>query len=203
MGKKRIKTGIFGGSFNPIHIGHLALANYLCEFCGLEEIWFMISPQNPLKKQKELLEDEKRLELVQTAVAGYDKFHASDFEFRLPRPSFTVNTLEVLRNTYPEREFVLIIGADNWNVFYRWKDPIYILSHFKVLVYPRPGFEVRKDSLPDGVELVQTPHMEISSSFIRKSIRQGKDVRYFLHASTYEQIKEWYGKQKRDTAKKQ
>ncbi len=193
MGKKKIKTGIFGGSFNPVHIGHLALANYLCEFCGMDEIWFMVSPQNPLKKQKELLEDEKRLELVQAAIAGYDKFHVSDFEFRLPRPSYTANTLEVLRNTYTDKEFVLIIGADNWNVFYRWKDPISILSHFKVFVYPRPGFEVRKDSLPEGVELIQTPLMEISSSFIRKSLRQGKDVRYFLHPSTYERIKEWYG----------
>ena len=110
----KLKTGIFSGSFNPIHIGHLALANYLCEYEGLDEIWFMTSPQNPLKAGTELWPDELRLRLVELATEGYPHFHASDFEFHLPRPSYSVHTLEKLHEAYPEREFYLIIGSDNW-----------------------------------------------------------------------------------------
>ena len=114
-----IKTGIFSGSFNPVHIGHLALANYLCEFEGLDEVWFMVTPHNPLKNQSDLWPDQFRLKLVESAIAGYDKFKASDFEFTLPRPSYTVNTLEILSLQYPNRHFHLIIGSDNWQLFYR------------------------------------------------------------------------------------
>ena len=116
----KLKTGIFSGSFNPIHIGHLALANYLCEYEGLDEIWFMTSPQNPLKAGTELWPDELRLRLVELATEGYPHFHASDFEFHLPRPSYSVHTLEKLHEAYPEREFYLIIGSDNWTRFDRW-----------------------------------------------------------------------------------
>lgn len=118
METKPIKTGIFGGSFNPIHIGHLALANFLCEYDGLDELWFMVSPQNPFKQNQVLTDDSLRLQMVQAAIAGYARFKACDFEFHLPRPSYTVNTLQKLRETYPDREFVLIIGADNWYWFF-------------------------------------------------------------------------------------
>ena len=117
----KLKTGIFSGSFNPIHIGHLALANYLCEFCGLDEVWFVVSPHNPLKEQADLWPDELRLRLVQLAIGDYPHFRASDFEFHLPRPSYTVHTLDCLKSSYPKREFHLIIGSDNWLTFDRWR----------------------------------------------------------------------------------
>ena len=185
METKRIKTGIFGGSFNPIHIGHLALANYLCEFGELDEIWFMVSPHNPLKQQQDLWNDELRLKLVEMSIEGYPKFRASDFEFHLPRPSYMVNTLAALKEAYPEREFTLIIGSDNWTSFPKWKDPEIIMQNFPILIYPRIGHEVDESLLPPTIRLVQTPLIEVSSTFIRESMQQGKDVRFFLNPQVY------------------
>lgn len=183
MGKQ--KTGIFSGSFNPIHIGHLALANYLCEFEGLDELWFLVSPHNPLKEQADLWPDELRLKLVQLSIEGYPKFRASDFEFHLPRPSYTINTLDELKATYPDREFILIIGSDNWTLFDQWREPERIVSENKLLIYPRPSFDIEKDELPETVRLIHSPMFEISSTFIRQALNAGKDVRYFLHPTTY------------------
>lgn len=176
----KIKTGIFGGSFNPIHIGHLAIANYLCEFQGLDELWFMVSPQNPLKSGNDLLGDRERLEFVQTAIKDYPKFCACDFEFHLPKPSYTIHTLDKLKSTYPERKFYLIIGADNWVQFDKWKEAPRILRENDLLIYPRKDFHIDKYTLPDNVHLIEAPLMEISSTFIRDSIRKGKDIRFFL-----------------------
>lgn len=175
-----IRTGIFGGSFNPIHIGHLALANYLCEYEELDELWFMITPHNPLKKQDELMPDGFRLELAKLAIKGYVKFKVSDFEFGLPQPSYTIHTLDALKEAYPEREFHLIIGADNWQLFHRWKESKRMLRENKILVYPRSGSMIIRDSLPANVKLVDAPLIEVSSTFIRNAIVEGKDVRYFL-----------------------
>ena len=188
-----IRTGIFGGSYNPIHIGHLALANYLCEYGELDELWFMVSPQNPFKAHSsDLWDDNLRLELVRLAVEDYPKLYASDFEFHMPRPSYTVNTLEKLRETYPDREFILIIGADNWLSFPRWKNADIIMKHHKLMVYPRRGYEIDENTLPTDVKLVNTPILEVSSTFIRESLKQGKDVRYFLHPKVWERIKQCY-----------
>lgn len=186
--KEKIKTGIFGGSFNPIHIGHLALANYLCEYGGLDEVWFLVSPHNPLKQQADLWDDQLRLELVRLAVAGYPRFRVSDVEFRLPRPSYMIHTLDCLQQTHPDREFVLVVGADNWSLFPRWYKSDEILSRFRLLVYPRPGYLVDAASLPAGVTLVQTPLLEISSTFIRQALSEGRDVRYFLHPAVYARL---------------
>ena len=187
------KVGIFGGSYNPIHIGHLALANYLCEYGDLDELWFMVSPQNPFKaKSTDLWNDELRLELARLAVEDYPKFHASDFEFHLPRPSYMVNTLQKLRETYPDREFTLIIGADNWVSFPRWKDADVIMAHHRLIVYPRPGFDINESTLPPNVQLVNTPLLEVSSTFIRESLKQGKDVRYFLHPKVWGRIQMYH-----------
>ena len=187
---KKIRTGIFGGSFNPIHIGHLALANYLCEFGEVDEVWFLVSPQNPFKQQQHLLDDTSRLRLVEASVAGYPHFHASDFEFNLPKPSYTVHTLEKLSEAYPERDFYLIIGGDNWTAFDRWKAPEEILSKHHILVYPRRGYEFDKNTLPARVKAVDTPLLEVSSTFIRHCIAEGKDIRYFLHPKAYQIIQE-------------
>ena len=187
---KKIRTGIFGGSFNPIHIGHLALANYLCEYGEVDEVWFLVSPQNPFKQQQHLLDDESRLRLVEASIAGYPHFRASNFEFTLPKPSYTVHTLERLSETYPERDFYLIIGGDNWAAFDRWKDPEKILANHHLLVYPRRGYEINKETLPDKVKAVDTPLLEVSSTFIRQCLSEGKDIRYFLHPAAYQLIKE-------------
>jgi nicotinate-nucleotide adenylyltransferase len=186
----RISTGIFGGSFNPIHIGHLALANYLCEYSSLQEIWFMVSPHNPLKTQSDLWDDSLRLDLVRRAVADYPRFQASGFEFHLPRPSYMIHTLDALQAAYPQRAFTLIIGADNWQVFPQWHQHEEILARHRVLIYPRRGFEVDASALPANVELVDTPIIEVSSTFIRDALKAGKDVRYFLHPAVYEVLKD-------------
>ena len=183
------KIGIFSGSFNPIHIGHLALANYLCEYAGLDEIWFIVSPQNPLKTQDELWSDELRLQLVGLSISDYPRFQVSDFECHLPRPSYSVHTLEKLREAYPEREFHFIIGSDNWARFDRWYQSERIIKENQIIIYPRPGFPVNEEELPETVRLVHSPVFEISSTFIREALDAGKDVRYFLHPKVWEAIK--------------
>lgn len=190
MEKIRIKTGIFGGTFDPIHIGHLALANYICEFCGLDEIWFMVSPQNPFKKHHLLSDDQLRLEMVRAAISDYPHFRASDFEFALPRPSYTAETLRRLTIAYPERDFTLIIGADNWISFRQWKEPEEIIRNHPILIYPRPGYAIDVPIFEGSVKLISSPILEISSSFIRQALAVGKDIRYFLHPEVYRLIRE-------------
>lgn len=184
-----MNIGIFSGSFNPVHIGHLALANYLCEYEGLDEVWFMVTPHNPLKKEELLMEDELRLKLVELSINGYSKFRVSDFEFHLPRPSYTVHTLDELRRTYPEYTFFLIIGSDNWALFPRWYESKRILEENRVLIYPRPNYPVDVAGLPPNVRLVSSPTFEISSTFIRQALAEGRDIRYFLDPSVYELLK--------------
>ena len=176
-----MKTGIFSGSFNPIHIGHLALANWLCEYTDMEEVWFVLTPHNPLKERASLMDDNLRLQMVQEAIGDYPRFKAIDIEFRLPLPSYTVQTLAALREQYPEREFQLIMGADNWERIERWKSHETILQSTPIRVYPRRGSHV-DISHPKGrdVQLVDAPLMEISSTFIRESLGKGKDIRFFL-----------------------
>lgn len=194
MEETPIRTGVFGGTFNPIHIGHLALANYLCEYGGLDEVWMVVSPQNPFKRDARLLDDHLRLAMVQAAVEGYPKLRASDVEFHLPRPSYMIHTLKKLSATYPERAFSLIIGADNWLAFDRWKSADEILHNYPIIVYPRPGYTLHEAALPDNVKVVDTPLLEISSTFLRNALHEGKDVRYFLHPDVYRMIQEngWY-----------
>lgn len=188
MENKRIKTGIFGGSFNPIHIGHLALANYICEYNELDEIWFLVSPHNPIKKQNDLWDDNLRLELVKQAIKGYPKFKASDIEFHLPRPSYMIHTLSELKKIYPERDFVLIIGADNWSHINRWKGYETLLSEYPFFIYPRKGYDINIPSLPSNIEAIQAPILEISSTFIRQALKDGKDIRFFLPEAIRDKI---------------
>lgn len=176
----KLKTGIYSGSFNPIHIGHLALANWLCEFGGMDEIWFLVTPHNPLKKRDELIDDNLRYQMVKAAVGDYSKFKASDFEFNLPKPTYTITTLRSLQQTYPDRDFHLIIGADNWTSIEQWKDHQALLSEFPILIYPRKGFEIRIPEHYSHIRKVEAPLIEISSTFIRQALNAGRDIRFFI-----------------------
>ncbi|MDR0836528.1 MAG: nicotinate-nucleotide adenylyltransferase [Tannerella sp.] len=173
-------TGIFSGSFNPIHIGHLALANWICEYGGIEELWFLVSPHNPLKNESDLLDENIRLEMVKAAIGDYPKFKASDFEFSLPKPSYSITTLRALKKTYPERDFALIIGADSWKIFPQWKDSEDIINEFSVIIYPRSGYKIHIPETFKNARKVEAPLFEVSSTFIRQSLKEGKDMRFFL-----------------------
>ena len=170
------KTGIFGGSFNPIHVGHIALARQLLKCAGLHEVWFVVSPQNPWKSEQELLDDERRLDMVRIALREEENLLASDYEFHLQRPSYTLNTLRHLSEDYPDREFVLLIGGDNWAQFDKWYGYQEILSNYSIVVYPRRGEHVEEKELPENVSVVDTPLLDISSTEIRNRILQGQSI---------------------------
>ena len=173
---RKIKTGIYGGSFNPIHNGHIALARHLLQEAELDEIWFVVSPQNPFKVQQQLLADDKRLLLVRKALAPYPQLVASDFEFSLPRPSYMWNTLQGMSAQWPDRELHLIIGADNWLCFDRWYHADDIRSTYPIIIYPRQGYDIVPSALPQGVRLVNTPLYNVSSTEIRADVAAGRDI---------------------------
>ncbi|MDR1676096.1 MAG: nicotinate-nucleotide adenylyltransferase [Tannerella sp.] len=174
------KVGIFSGSFNPVHIGHLVLANWFCEYGDMDEVWFLVTPQNPLKETKDLMDFRLRFEWVKKAIAGYPKFKVSDFESAFPSPSYTVRTLRALRDTFPDCHFHLIVGADNWENMAQWKDAEELLMEFPLRIYPRRGHDLAVPSRLTQVCRVDAPLLEISSSFIREALGQGKDIRFFL-----------------------
>lgn len=183
-------TGLFFGSFNPIHRGHTALARYLLEHAGLEEVWFVVSPLNPLKQEADLLPDGERLQLVNLALADEAGMRACDVEFALPKPNYTILTLVHLQRRHPDKTFALIIGADNLALFHRWKSYEQILAHFPLVVYPRQGFDL--DLLqclyPQARVELGAPLYPISSTQIRELIIQKKDASQWLHPSVYQYI---------------
>ena len=183
-------TGLFFGSFNPIHIGHLAIANYMLEFSEMSEIWLIVSPHNPLKNKQSLAPDYHRLEMVKSALGDHTKMKASDVEFKLPKPSYTIDTLTYLTEKYPSRKYALIMGADNLKSFEKWKNYKIILDNYQIFVYPRPGFEIEKLKFEGDIKITEAQIMEISSSFIREAIKKGKDVRFYLHDKVFEYIGE-------------
>ncbi len=183
-----MKTGLFFGSFNPVHIGHLAIADYCMEFTGLDELWFVISPHNPLKPKKSLLPDQDRYDLMELAIGDDHRFRISDIEFRMPRPSYTIDTLTCLSVKHPGRQFYLIMGSDVLSSFDKWKNYREIIRHYRRLIIPRPGTGDLPGLGKENAELVSAPLMEISSSFIRKAIRDKKDIRHFLPPGVYDHI---------------
>lgn len=183
------KVGLLFGSFNPIHTGHLILANFLATHTDLAEVWLIVSPQSPFKAEAELLDEQARLTLVASAIAGNERLRALDIEFRLPRPSYTIDTLDELRQLYPGQEFVLLMGGDNLAGLPRWKASDRLLAEVKIYVYPRPGY-VLPEPLPAAVRIVEAPLLDISATFIRRCLREGLSVRYLLPTVVEQQIRE-------------
>jgi len=187
-----MKIGLFFGSFNPIHIGHLAIANFMAEYSDLEEIWFVVSPHNPLKNKSSLLADYHRLELVKLSIEAYPQFKASNIEFNMPQPSYTIDTLSYLREKHSNHQFALIVGSDNLKNFTRWKNYELLLQHHELYVYPRPRFKDEDVTLPGTIHIVPAPLMEVSSSFIRQAIKEKKEIPFFLPSPAYQYIKEMH-----------
>ena len=182
-------VGILGGSFNPVHTGHMMLASFLTQWGYVDKVWLTLSPRNPLKDQAELIPDMKRLSMLSIAAKGAKDIEICDIELSMPKPSYTINTLELLRERYPECKFKLIIGSDNWQVFDQWRDADRILEEFGVMVYRRPGYPVENIHV-DGLEVVNAPMVNISSTFIRNAIARGRNVNYFLPQGVYKYIQD-------------
>ena len=171
-----MRIGLFGGSFNPIHYGHIRLARQLLALAELDEVWFVVSPQNPLKQQTDLLDDDLRLQMVEMALQREKGLRASDIEFRLPRPSYTWNTLQKLREEHPGDEFTLLIGGDNWERFPLWYRSDDIVRDYNIVVYPRTGSDIDERQLPPTVRIVRTRRINISSTMIRQRIALGQTL---------------------------
>lgn len=194
------KIGLFFGSFNPIHIGHLIMAEYFVENTDLKEVWFVVSPNNPLKKKESLLNERQRLYMVNLAVEDDARFRSCDIEFHLPIPSYTSHTLVHLQEKYPDKEFALIMGEDNLQNIDKWKNYQFILDNFSIYVYPRPNCNAGKWKEMPNVTFVPAPQIEISATMVRDSIANGKSVKYFLHPKVEKCIDEMgFYKQKSTT----
>ena len=190
--EKKNKTGLFFGSFNPIHLGHLMIANYMVEFTDISQVWFIVSPHNPLKEKNTLLADHHRLAMANIAVEDDQRFRASNIEFHLPQPSFTIDTLIYLTEKYPEREFVLIAGSDNLPSLHKWKNYEELLNRYHLYIYPRPDTASSPFDDHPHVHMTAAPLIEISASFIRDGIKEGKNMRQFLPEKVWEYITEMH-----------
>jgi len=183
-----MKIGLLFGSFNPIHTGHLIIANYLANHTDLDKVWLVVSPQNPLKKYGDLINTYDRLEMAKLATENATNIEVSDVELKLPQPSYTIDTLTHLKEKYPQHEFAIIMGSDNLVTLHKWKNYKLLLRDYKIYVYPRPGYENAELASHPSVTITMTPLMELSATFIRKALKEKKDVRYFLPDAVLEFI---------------
>jgi nicotinate-nucleotide adenylyltransferase len=185
-----MKVGLFFGTFNPVHIGHLIIGSYMVEFTDLGEVWFVVTPHNPLKEKQSLLPDLHRYRMVEEATEDYPRLKPSNIEFGLPQPNYTINTLAYLSEKYPENEFVLIMGEDNLKTLHKWKNYETLLENYAVYYYPRIYSETQDDQMPIKGKLhrVEAPVVEISSTFIRNAIKQKKDIRAMLPPGVWNYI---------------
>lgn len=174
------KVGLFFGSFNPVHVGHMIIANFLAEHSDLDKIWMVVSPHNPHKDKKSLANDYDRLHLLNIAIGENDKIKASDIEFGLPKPSYTIDTLTYLKEKYPTKEFCLIMGGDNLGTFHKWKNYEIILRDHQIYVYRRPGYELGDLEHHEKVTILDAPLLSLSASYIRKQIKEGKSIKYLV-----------------------
>jgi nicotinate-nucleotide adenylyltransferase len=181
-----MKVGLYFGSFNPIHHGHLIIASHMMNNTDLRQVWFVVSPQNPLKPSAGLLNEYQRLYLLQLAIEGEPTLKVSDIEFRLPRPSYTIDTLTYLQEKYPETEFTVIMGSDSYQNIERWKNYQQLLSTYSILIYERPGYPVH--TTRPNVSLLKAPLLEISATHIRETIKQGRSIRYLVPDKVREEI---------------
>ena len=181
-----IRTALFGGTFNPLHNGHLTIARSVLEQGLADEVWMLITPCNPWKKDQVLLDDRLRYNMVRDAVKDIHGIEASDYEFNLPKPSYTANTLRHISADYPDREFILTIGADNWVKFDNWRESDFILSNYRIIVYPRSGFEIK--DIPQGVTELNCPLVDVSSTDIRSKIQAGEPINEMVPASVVRTI---------------
>jgi nicotinate-nucleotide adenylyltransferase len=192
------RIGLYFGSFNPIHIGHMAIAGYMTEFAGLNQVWFVVSPHNPLKKKETLLADHQRLYMTQLAIGDSDKLKSSDIEFKLPVPSYTIDTLAYLKEKYIRNEFCLVMGEDNLFTLHKWKNAEELVKNYPIYVYPRPDLKKSTSLLLSqllskaDIHQVDAPLMDISGTFIRDGIKKGKDMSYFLPPPVWKYIKEMH-----------
>ena len=183
------RIGIFGGSFNPIHNGHAIIASYIMQHGGLDQLWLMVSPQNPLKQPHEMAGELHRLRMTEMVSHRIDGVETSAFEFTMPRPSYTIDTLHALQDKFPGDEFWLVIGADNWAVWDRWRSHDEIIQQFHVLIYPRLGYEVSiPDTLTDRVRLVNAPIIELSSTTVRELLSHGQSIAFYVPADVEQYI---------------
>jgi nicotinate-nucleotide adenylyltransferase len=187
-----MKVGLFFGSFNPIHVGHLVIANHIAEYSDLDQVWFVVTPHSPFKKKSTLLDNNHRYQMVDRAIEDYPKLRVSDIEFKLPQPNYTLNTLIYLEEKYPNHDFCLIMGKDNLNNFHKWKNYELILERHEIYVYPRVSKDSIKTKFDDhnNIQFIKAPIMELSSTFIRNSIKNGKDVRPMLPENVWTYLDE-------------
>lgn len=186
-----MRIGIYSGSFNPIHIGHTSLADFIVKSGLVDEVWLMVTPLNPLKVNTYIESDEHRLAMAHIASQNFDGVKVSDFEFSLPQPTYTYHTLTELKKVYPEHDFRLIIGSDNWLVFERWRNWREIISDFGLLIYPRPGYEIVDTDLPENIILLaDAPVYDISSTQIRQCISDDVNKVNLIHDAVYSYIKQ-------------
>lgn len=182
-----MKTGLYFGSFNPIHTGHLIIANHILNETSIDKIWFVVSPHNPFKESDTLLNEYERFHLVQKAIENDHRLKATDIEFSLPRPSYTVHTLAYLREKYPSQEFCLIMGSDSFQNLGKWKNADHIIKNYELVIYTRPGFEV-VNSLGANIQIMDAPLLEISATHIRKLVQEGKSIKYLVPPAVEEEI---------------
>jgi nicotinate-nucleotide adenylyltransferase len=185
---EKVKTGLFFGTFNPVHIGHTAIANYILEYSDLSEIWFVVSPQNPFKKGVKLISEHFRLEMTKLAISQEARFKVSDVEFHLPKPSYTFDSLEELKRDFSKNKFILLMGNDNILHLSKWKYSDRIIGDYDIIVYPRPGYPISENDLPMRTQLINAPLLDISSTMIRNSFAEGKKLPYFLSPAVFDFI---------------
>ncbi|MDO6737721.1 nicotinate (nicotinamide) nucleotide adenylyltransferase [Wenyingzhuangia sp. 2_MG-2023] len=185
-----MKVGLYFGTFNPVHVGHVILANHMLHYTDMDEIWMVVTPHNPHKKKSTLLENYHRLEMVYKATEDFEHIHPTDIEFKLKQPNYTIDTLVHISEKFPNYDFGIIMGEDNLKSFHKWKNYEVILEHYQVFVYPRIGSSQKENDLVNHpkVKVVEAPIIEISSTFIRNAIKNGKSVKHLLPCKVWEYI---------------
>lgn len=183
-----MKIGLFFGSFNPIHNGHLIIANYICQITDLDKVWLVVSPQNPLKTKETLLNEHQRLHLIHLALENNDNLKVSDIEFKLPKPSYTIDTLTYLKEKYPQHQFCLIMGSDNIEGLHKWKNYEQLLANYEFYIYKRRGSENKPYPQNSNLHYLEFPYLDISATFIRENIKKGVSMQYFMPEKVWNEI---------------